>query len=357
MAVWRPIGDCGTYTETMTILSHTTALALLRTCCHSPESSGPMRFEKTTPKQPTQASGAAFAKMKPTVQAVKSAQALTNQSLEPIHFLALREHRTELPCSCCHVALPQTLLDNVVVFSDSIACTSPELTFHYLCDTMPLASALEIGFELCGCYSLASSPQADKPFLPRAPLTSPDAILEVIERNPQLKNHRNTLKVLRYVIPNSGSPMETCLVIVLTLPKRLGGYGLPAPLLNHKIVASNYRNGGTGNVYYIDLFWPEFNLAVEYDSDVYHFSNPAQSRRDSERRLNLRRLGIETLSVTSDQVRTTAALDKTAEAIASAMGIRLRLGDSAQREKRAALHSAIFPNTIWDNQVPCECYF
>ena len=316
-----------------------------------------MRFEKTVPKQLAQASGEAFAQAKPTVQTIESVRALTNQPLEPIHFLVLREHRTELPHSCCHVALPQTLLDNVVALSDSIACISPELTFHYLCNTMPLASALEIGFELCGCYSLASSPQADKPFLPRAPLTSPAAILEVIERNPQLRNHRNTLKILRYIIPNSGSPMETCLVIVLTLPKRLGGYGLPAPLLNHKVVDSNHRNGGISNTYYVDIFWPKYNLAVEYDSDVYHFSDPAQSRRDSERRLNLRRLGIETLSVTSDQVRTTTALDKTAEAIASAMGIRLRLGDDAQREKRAALHNAIFPSSIWDNQVPCECYF
>lgn len=357
MAIWRTTDDHGTYAGIMTIFSHTTALALLRARCCKPVTSGSVRFE-SIPIQPiAQVSGAAFANGKPPATIVKAVQELSHQPEGPVHFLALREHRTESLRSCCHIALPRTLQNNVVAFSESIACTSPELTFHHLCGALPLANALAIGFELCGCYSLASSPDSSESFLPRAPLTSPNLIYAFLENNPHLKKRQTTLKILRYVIANSGSPMETCLVIVLTLPKRLGGYGLPAPLLNHKVVSSGHRGKGREGAYYIDLFWPDFNLAVEYDSDAHHFSNPAQSRHDSDRRLELRRLGIETISVTSSQMRTTSTLDKTAEAIASAMGIRLRLGDTSQREKRMALHGAIFPGTAWDNQVPCECYF
>ena len=46
---------------------------------------------------------------------------------------------------------------------------------------------------------------------------------------------RKAIKALRYVANGSASSRETILTMLLTLPYRMGGYGLKQPLLNHRI--------------------------------------------------------------------------------------------------------------------------
>lgn len=358
IAAWRPIGDYGTYTETMTIYDNITSLDLMRRQdLLQPAIDGPARFE-VGPANPLQkAAGSFLAHVVPRRDSIEAIRPLVNSGANGVHFATLREHKISGAQAHCHVIKTRFLENEVVLLSGDIACASPELTFHHICNSETFVNALKIGYEICGCYRMAAAPGQQDGFASSTPLTSPELIEQLLRRHPQMRGVNITSRVLRFVIANSASPMETCFVIVLTLPKRLGGYSLPAPLLNHKVLdTANRQIAHQSRAFYLDIFWPDYNLAAEYDSDAHHFADPRMAQRDAERRVAIRRLGIETLPITKMQLQTVGAMDEAAQAIAAAMGIRLRLNDPAYKQRRANLHAELFSEFSWSNQVPCECY-
>lgn len=49
------------------------------------------------------------------------------------------------------------------------------------------------------------------------------------------------------------------------------------------------------------MFWPEANVAIEYDSDLEH-TGSARIAEDAQRRNDLTALGITTITATREQV-------------------------------------------------------
>ncbi|KFI91105.1 hypothetical protein BISA_2068 [Bifidobacterium saguini DSM 23967] len=128
-----------------------------------------------------------------------------------------------------------------------------------------------------------------------------DAIITAIARQPNLAHGRNPegiqrdmaacirnmpkfnaksscLLALKFTAPYVDSPKESEIRITTTK------YGLPQSVTNYVVPGITFKNGSPITV---DLAWPEFRVAIEYDGDQ-HRTDKAQWRRDQEKREKLR---------------------------------------------------------------------
>jgi len=121
------------------------------------------------------------------------------------------------------------------------------------------------------------------------------------------------------------------------LPYKLGGYGLPKPEFNKRIDIRKIEKKRPGKAFYkCDLFWPNENLVVEYDSDLHH-TGPQSITNDSIKRLDLKALDIEVVNVTYGQVRNDQEFEKAAKTIAKHLGKRLWYKEQQFKKAREGL--------------------
>ncbi|MCL2807636.1 MAG: hypothetical protein FWD27_05700 [Coriobacteriia bacterium] len=208
---------------------------------------------------------------------------------------------------------------------------SPELCFLQMSCELSFLKLVELGFELCGSYAkhegvpLKKDFSFTEDFYKRGSGLSSKKLLSLfISRMRGAHGIKNAQRALRFLGDGSASPRETMLAMLLTLPNMLGGYALPAPELNAKITPSlQARKGSSKQFYYCDLYWPDFKLAVEYDSNMYH-SGAEHIARDSIRRNALALSGIDVITVTNNQLTSTLELAKVAKRIADKTASRLR---------------------------------
>lgn len=128
-----------------------------------------------------------------------------------------------------------------------------------------------------------------------------DAILTAIARKPSLANGRTPDEVhsdfvqqivslpkfnaksicvtaLEFIRPRVDSPMESKTRLTTTT------YGIPQAVTNYTVPGITFKNGAPIT---LDLAWPEFRVAIEYDGD-HHRTDKAQWRRDHDKRELLR---------------------------------------------------------------------
>ena len=135
--------------------------------------------------------------------------------------------------------------------------------------------------------------------------------------------------------------METALSALLSMPKAKGGYGLPLPQLNAAVdVPKGDWRVAYGRQFRCDLLWPEANLCVEYDSDMYH-TGSQKIAHDARRRNALVSLGFTVITATKKQVMSIPGLDQLAFQVAKGIGMRLRLERVNRKAQRALLNCAV----------------
>lgn len=181
---------------------------------------------------------------------------------------------------------------------------------------------VKLGHELCALYTL--QPDGRAGYERVLPPTTVRALEAYLRRCEGMAGCSVASKALRYIAVASGSPMETALAIVLCLPLRLGGYGLPLPRMNYRIEARRGSRGTSDKRYYLcDLFWPEANVAIEYDSDLEH-TGSARIAEDAQRRNDLTALGITTITATRGQVMDAEKLSRIAHQVGAMLNVRIR---------------------------------
>jgi len=207
-----------------------------------------------------------------------------------------------------------------------LAVSSPQFCFFQMAAELSLIKLIELGFELCGAYSLPVPVEGDALY-DHTPLTGTQALKAFTARMEGVKGKKNALRALRYIANGSGSPMETKLVMLLTLPHQLGGFALPMPVLNKRInlsKADKQRLRISRKAYFkCDLLWPDEGVAVEYDSDAHH-SDANRLAADSERRFDLNVIGIDPVTVTRKQLMNPVTFERIARQISKKMGRRWR---------------------------------
>ena len=237
-----------------------------------------------------------------------------------------------------------------------IYVSSPEFVFLQMAPSLSLPELVALGMELCGTYRRQVRtflPGDDEPsFITeyhQPILTTPKRIAGFLQSMTSAPGCAKAKKALEYVLPNSASPMETTLYLLLCLPRRLGGYALPKPALNPPIKFTK-----AGKTYTIrnsakpDLYWAKVRLDLEYNSDEFH--TESQRALDSMRRKALEEMGVEVIELTYEEVKNESLLHATARRIARRFKRRIRAeweGDFRQR--RTNLRDLIFPDTVTES--------
>ena len=150
-----------------------------------------------------------------------------------------------------------------------------------------------------------------------------------------------------YILAGAASPRETQLVLHLCLPYRMGGYGIAYPQLNPRIDLPAHVQRLTGNsVLFPDLFWPDKNIAVEYDSDKWH-TESSRIANDARRHNIFVHLGITEICVTKREFNDLIAFDKTARILSRRLRHRVHPRseefDSRQMKLRKKLLAPLLP--------------
>ena len=258
---------------------------------------------------------------------------------------ARRPSKAVLP----HVCSKPVPTGSFVSFGDGLYLSSPEFCFFQMAAKYPLTKLVELGFEMCGSYALPcnASTGGDQGDLVQTmydlpPLTSKKKLAAFSARMEGWIGYKQALKALRFIADNSASPMETTLVMLLTLPYRLGGYGLPMPELNGIIYPKKRVSQFTGKSFYRgDLLWREAGVVAEYNSDAEHASSD-RIASDAIRRNDLSLCGIYEVTVTKKQIKSMELFDNVARQIAARIGKKLRYKEAEFLIARQELQSVLF---------------
>lgn len=206
----------------------------------------------------------------------------------------------------------------------------PEYLFLQMAETMIFLDLLLLGFELCGTYfsgqgidAFANTSIASPK---HKPFTRANKITRFLDSDvaSQTNGIAQATQASKFLLDNSYSPRESALALMLTLPRRLGGYALPRPLLNQRINIPRSSSQLIRNDHFkCDLLWPKEGLAIEYDSDLHHVG-AQKIAKDASRRDALALLGIQVITVTNKQFASMNEMDKVAHTVAKTLGIRQR---------------------------------
>jgi len=230
-----------------------------------------------------------------------------------------------------HVFSSETPVGCFINVGGGLMVSSPEFCFLQMAERLKLFRLIELGYELCGAYSIPVSGDQNVPergFYNREPLTSINKLNAFLDGMPGAKGRQKAMRALRYMCDGSASPMETILAMFLTLPYNMGGFRFELPELNKRIVLTKTARKYFNKEYYVcDLFWSNKKIAVEYDSDQQHTGSD-RIASDSKRRNVLDSSGIRVVSVTKQQLYSGAELERAARTIAKHMGRRLRIKES-----------------------------
>ncbi|MCL2632516.1 MAG: hypothetical protein FWD45_05480 [Coriobacteriia bacterium] len=155
---------------------------------------------------------------------------------------------------------------------DGLVVSSPEFCFFQMASRLSLVKLIELGYEFCGVYSLVAEKDAGRlasddntagesldnssmGFYTRHPLTSVRKLKAYVSHMSNAHGQKKAARAVRFIIDGSASPMETILSMLLTLPKKLGGYGLPKPSLNAQIAPTRATKSTLSKAnFYCDLY-------------------------------------------------------------------------------------------------------
>ena len=286
-----------------------------------------------------------------TARAVKGLDDTAQRWLEhvgrPVHaFVSDRSKGTSTQHLVTHVyggSMPHgAMLD----LGHGVCLCAPHFTFMQLAAQVDLIDAVSIGMELCGAYSrwrlepgvmgdpyYREHPETQECTFDVPPAMRANRAQAFAERQRGGRGAVGARAALRWVVDNSASPMETATYLLLCLPKRLGGYGLPKPILNPKLIISN--PDGTKERY-PDLFWLGANIDVEYNSDSSHSGEWARYR-DSKREVELTVANVKVLPLTRPQLMDADEFDTFAQGLRRMLGIRSRAADPDWTRRRDEL--------------------
>lgn len=231
---------------------------------------------------------------------------------------------------------------------EGVCVSTPEFAFVQMAAQLDLISLVELGCELCGTYSCGVGlPGMHVPTsYDYKALTSVERLSQCVgevEGAPGIKRAR---EALAFVAQGAASPMETRLIMAMALPGRLGGYGMGVPCPNYVVEASSQAREMAGRAFFrCDLYLPAGQLDIEYNGRQFH-RGQREMERDARRANALLAMGIKTVTVTADQLRSERGVDALMRSIARQAGVRVRSRARGVEPRRRELLRRLFGH-LW----------
>lgn len=230
----------------------------------------------------------------------------------------------------------------------NVLCSTEPMIFAQLARSGDEVALAELACELCGEYALA--PQTDAGFVKHGQGLTREELLAYVEAlGWDSYHHREGYRAAKMAATGAKSPLETTVYLLLCLPARLGGYGIPRALLNPwldadcNVVAGKESKGDLRP----DLYWPKARIDVEVHGFDFHVSEKAGTEKrmdDIDRELRLKDRGVDVRTLTIRQIRDVEAMDELARHILQKLWMSRRMPSGPQWEKRRdSLRSRIIP--------------
>lgn len=160
-------------------------------------------------------------------------------------------------------------------------------------------------------------------FLDRGPLLSYDELSSYLASAKGCRGVEKARRALRLSVSPTRSPLETKTVLIATLSRKLGGYGLPRPEVNYVIAPRSEDIPFSQFAQYeVDVCWPSQRTILEVDSYLYH-SDSEQINSDAKKRNSLKSMGWKVISVTDGQL-SGDTLDVLMRQVAKDLKVRLK---------------------------------
>jgi len=208
-------------------------------------------------------------------------------------------------------ALPPGAVTN----RDGKMVASPELLFLELACKLSLHRLILLGLQLC----------SHPPGLPSAAITTKKNLDTFIAKSKGFKGQRKALQAMKYVRNGSASIMESLTYMIMELPHALGGYGLKGAVFNHEIRLKGEAKIRLGqDRCFLDLYYKQAKLGVEYESFTYH-SSPTEQGKDAIRSVTLQRRGVNIMHLNTIQLYDRNACKDFADNLAKRLGRRIQI--------------------------------
>lgn len=210
-----------------------------------------------------------------------------------------------------------------------VLVASPELVFLEAAADHSLVELLKLGMELCGTYALDDyHPDG---FTSRRRICTVGRIkryLSWCKGAPGIMRARAAAGLL---MDGSNSPLETNVMLGLTLPPRHRGIGLRKPVLNERRDTTELQAETIGtHTYFYDARWSgtlpsgrRYSVDCEVDSKR-HFNNPNNARADVVRKDNVQFMRSTHVSISSEEFADARLFMKKGLMIAKLIGQRVR---------------------------------
>ena len=268
---------------------------------------------------------ARFESMSPSRSEMHLADALTRIGADPDSICLLvddenlRHRRSGRSFVICSHPLPIGFLR---IVDKGLLVSSPEMCFMQIAASQGVIEAIRYGTEICGTY--ANATRSAKTRYGRKKLSDSETLNSLIAAGTGLHGVKRARTAARYVTEGSASPLETATELLLCLPQRLGGFGLPVPEFNVSFGLDELETVISGKrEFRCDLYWRDYDLALEYQSDAFH-SNVRSLHEDAHRNNVLTSRGLTIIQFTWETLRDPARLEYTARMMQSHMGLRIR---------------------------------
>lgn len=285
-----------------------------------------------------------------TLKALKKA-AIDADSLgtAPLHIYAtpssLRRPSQQL---ICHLATQPFPVSAFRRLTRHVLIASPELSFLEMAASLPLPKLIEYGYLLCGTYCLDPSTTSGNN---RPPLTTVAKLKSFLEAAGTRRGCALARRALGLIQEGSASPRETKTALLLCLPMKMGGYGLPRAQLNRTIEFTDRERLLFGrNATVPDLYWPQQKVALEYDGEKHHSESRALSH-DRQKESNLAYRGITVLRLDKHQMSNAYQVYVVARKVARSLGRRLAEPTANQWENHRRLFAIIMRTRTLPNPM------
>ena len=214
---------------------------------------------------------------------------------------------------------------------DNILVASPELLFLQLSSQISLHRLILLGLQLC------SFPPGDS----TKAITTKRKLQKFIAKTPRYPGRQSAQRALKYIEDGSASLMESLVYMILNLPHTLGGYGLGGAVFNYEVQLGREGARLLGQKRcFLDIFYRQEKVAIEYDSFTFH-NNPKAQGRDAIRSEILHRLGFEIMHLRTIQLYNLKACDDFAINLGKRLRKRIRFRAKKYEVMRAHLRSLL----------------
>ncbi len=174
-----------------------------------------------------------------------------------------------------HIWAPLPLAHNTRI-NQHVYALDPFHTWAQLSERMPLSSLIPVGEAIITAIARQSVLANG-----RTPKAIHRDFAAALAGMPRFKGKRRCLQAMTLIRPHVDSLQEPELNLAML------AHGLPRNVANHTLSDLKFRSGVAMT---LDMAWPEYRVAVEYDGDQ-HRTEKDQWRRDQEKRERLRDLG------------------------------------------------------------------